>query len=184
MKSKSLTASLMLGALMALPFHGEAKQTRQSGQIQETTKGYVVKERKGQIAPQGSQHFQGTQAVPSQRRHLAPVAESAKNAERAIPFHGTITSVDKSGQSFTVESKSGASRTLNVTERTALSEHGNSVGFHAVSKGEMVRGSYWKLPNGSLEAKTVKVGELTPAEKEAAKEQIKATRSAKKAALH
>jgi len=179
MRSKSLTASLMLGALLALPFHGEARQSE--GQLQlpqqtkETNRQYAV--------PQGTSHFRNGHAIEQYQRYPAPVAETAKRAERPIPFHGTVASVNRSGQSFTLESKSGTGRTLNITGRTALSEQGNPAGFNALSKGEMVRGSYWKLPNGSLEAKTVKVGPLTPAE-QAAKEQAKAARSAKKAALH
>jgi hypothetical protein len=45
---------------------------------------------------------------------------------------------------------------------------------------EEVRGSYWKMADGSLEAKTVKLGPLSDAEK-AAEDARKAKRAEKKA---
>lgn len=98
---------------------------------------------------------------------VASPAPEAKKSERPIPFYGKIAVVNASTKEFTLATKTGTGRVLKVTEKTVLTKAGNPATFADVVKDEDVRGSYWKLPNGSLEAKSVKLGPLTEAEKAA-----------------
>ena len=97
----------------------------------------------------------------------ASPAPEARKSERPIPFYGKIAVVNPGTKEFTLATKKGTGRVLKVTEKTVLTKAGNPATFSDVVKGEDVRGSYWKLPNGSLEAKSVKLGPLTDAEKAA-----------------
>ena len=92
----------------------------------------------------------------------APVALHA--AERAVPFHGMISAVDQTAKTFTIAGKE-KSRVFKVTDTTVLTKAGVPVAMKDVTANEEVRGSYLKSPDGSLEAKTVKLGPMTDAEK-------------------
>jgi len=54
-----------------------------------------------------------------------------------------------------------------VTDKTVLSKAGAAATMKDVMVNEEVRGSYWKLGDGTLEAKTLKLGPKTEAEKAA-----------------
>jgi len=107
-------------------------------------------------------------------------ASPAAKAERTLPFHGMISAVDKRSKTFTIAGK-GESRVFKVTNQTVLTKGGNPATFKDVTEKEEVRGSYWKKPDGTLEAKNVKLGPLTEQEK-AAEEARKAKHAEKKAA--
>jgi hypothetical protein len=85
---------------------------------------------------------------------------------RAIPFHGIISAVDQKARTFTIAGKEH-SRVFKVTEKSVLTKAGASATMKDVVANEEVRGSYWKLTDGGLEAKTVKLGPKTDAEKAA-----------------
>jgi hypothetical protein len=107
-------------------------------------------------------------------------ASPAAKAERAIPFHGMISAVDKKSKTFTIAGK-GESRVFKITNQTVLTKAGNPATIKDLTEKEEVRGSYWKKSDGTLEAKNVKLGPLTEQEK-AAEEARKAKRTEKKAA--
>lgn len=70
-----------------------------------------------------------------------------------------------------------------MTDKTVFMKSGAAATMKDVVANEEVRGSYWKRADGSLEAKTVKVGPLT-ADEEAKKEARKEKRAEKKAAAN
>jgi len=88
-----------------------------------------------------------------------------------------ISAVDQRAKTFTIAGKE-KSRVFKVTEKTVLSKAGAAATMKDVVANEEARGSYWKMSDGSLEAKTVKLGPKTDAEK-AADEKRKATKKAK-----
>ncbi len=90
-----------------------------------------------------------------------------------------ISAVDARAKTFTISGKE-ASRTFKITDKSVLTKAGAPATMKDVTANEEVRGSYWKNGDGSLEAKTVKLGPLTDAEK-AAREAQRAKRAAKKA---
>jgi hypothetical protein len=97
----------------------------------------------------------------------------------AIPFRGVIATFDDKARVFTIAGK-GNSRSLKVTDTTVITKGGNPATVKDIVANEEVRGSYYKMNDGTLEAKTVKLGPLTEAEK-ADKEARKEKREAKKA---
>lgn len=85
---------------------------------------------------------------------------------RAIPFHGVISAVDQRAKTFTIAGKEH-SRVFKITDKTVMTKAGAPATMKDVVANEEVRGSYWKVMDGTLEAKTVKLGPKTDAEKAA-----------------
>ena len=83
---------------------------------------------------------------------------------RPISFHGMISAVDQKAKTFTIAGKE-KSRVFKVTHKTVLTKAGAAATMKDVVAHEEARGSYWKAADGSLEAKTVKLGPKTEAEK-------------------
>jgi 20S proteasome alpha/beta subunit len=77
-----------------------------------------------------------------------------------------ISTVDQRAKTFTIASKEH-SRVFKVTEKTVMTKAGAPATMKDVVANEEARGSYWKLTDGNLEAKTVKLGPKTDAEKAA-----------------
>lgn len=100
---------------------------------------------------------------------------------RSTPFRGMIASVDDKAKTFTIAGKD-TSRVLKITDKTIITKAGQPATMKEVVANEEVRGSYYKMPDGSMEAKFVKLGPLTDAEK-AEREARKAKREEKKAAV-
>lgn len=98
---------------------------------------------------------------PSPSVKASPMAKTssspAEKAQRAIPFRGTASSIDKSAQTFTIQGKEKA-RVFKVTDKTAVTKAGAAATFADLSENEKVTGSYWKQADGSLECKSLKVG--------------------------
>jgi hypothetical protein len=94
-----------------------------------------------------------------------PAAEKDKT-ERAIPFHGIISAVDQTAKTFTLAGKEKA-RVFKVADKTVLTKAGAPATMKDVLANEEVRGNYVKGAGGSLEARSVKLGPLTDAEKAA-----------------
>lgn len=106
-------------------------------------------------------------------------AGTSSGKMRAIPFHGIIASFDDKARTFTIAGKENA-RSFKITETTVITKGGQPATMKDIVANEEVRGSYYKMGDGSLEAKTVKLGSLTEAEK-AEKETRKEKREARKA---
>jgi hypothetical protein len=97
---------------------------------------------------------------PSASPHASPATTAAKSetaTARAVPFHGTISAVDQTAKTFTIAGKE-KSRVFKVTDKTVVTKDGAAATIKDIAANEQVSGSYWKAADGSLEAKTVKLG--------------------------
>lgn len=118
-------------------------------------------------APSASPSPKAT-AAPKTKTSTSPAAKTTTDTTkaRAIPFHGMISAVDQRAKTFTIAGKEH-SRVFKVTDKTVLTKAGAPATMKDVVANEEARGSYWKLTDGGLEAKTVKLGPKTDAEKAA-----------------
>lgn len=109
-----------------------------------------------------------TKASPSPKTTTSPAGKTTTDASkaRAIPFHGMISAVDPKAKTFTIAGKEH-SRVFKVTDKTVMTKAGAPATMKDVVANEEVRGSYWKVTDGTMEAKTVKLGPKTDAEKAA-----------------
>jgi hypothetical protein len=116
-----------------------------------------------------------TKSSPSPKTTASPSPHPT--VSRSLPFHGMISAVDQKAKTFTIAGKE-KSRVFKITDKTVLSKAGAAATMKDVVANEDVRGSYWKLTDGTLEAKTVKLGPKTDAEKAAdEKHKKKSTKS-------
>jgi hypothetical protein len=83
-----------------------------------------------------------------------------------------ISAADQKAKTFTIAGKE-KSRVFKITDKTVLTKAGVAATMKDVEANEEVRGSYWKAADGSLEAKTVKLGPMTEAEKAATEKHSK-----------
>jgi hypothetical protein len=127
-------------------------------------------------------------AVPSPDASSSAVADASPATAaagggkmRATPFKGMIAAVDDKAKTFTIAGKEN-SRVLKITEKTIITKGGQPATMKDVVANEEVRGSCYRMPDGSMEAKIVKLGPLTDAEK-AERDARKAKREEKKAAV-
>jgi hypothetical protein len=90
-----------------------------------------------------------------------------------------VAAVDQTAKTFTIAGKS-SSRVFKITEKTAVTKEGKPATVVEVVANVEVSGSYWKNPDGTLEAKTVKIGPMT--EKKSGDEAKKAKASPSPAA--
>ena len=112
-----------------------------------------------------------TATAPAASTKAAPPA-AINRKERAVPFHGIISAVDQKAKTFTIAGKE-KSRVFKITDQTVLTKAGMAATMKDVAANEEVRGSYCKAADGSLEARTVKLGPMTEAEKAAAEKHSK-----------
>ena len=108
-------------------------------------------------------------------------AATAGGKMRATPFKGIIAAVDDKAKTFTIAGKE-TSHSLKITDKTIITRGGQPATMKDVVSNEEVRGSYYKMPDGSIEAKIVKLGPLTEAEK-AEKEARRVKREEKRASI-
>ena len=100
----------------------------------------------------------------------ADARETRNTTERTIPFRGTISATDEKAKTFTIAGKE-KSRIFRITEKTLLTKAGVPATMKDVVVNEEVRGSYSKGADGTLEARLVKLGPKTDAEKSVTKKQ-------------
>ena len=114
-----------------------------------------------------------TKASPAPKTSSSPAAANTTtdaSKARAIPFHGMISAVDQHAKTFTIAGKEN-SRVFKVTDKTVLTKGSAPATMKDVVANEEARGSYWKVADGTLEAKSVKLGPKTEAEKAADEKQ-------------
>jgi len=97
-----------------------------------------------------------------------PSASPAKQSTHPIPFHGMVSAVDQSAKTFTIAGKE-KSRVFKVTDKTTVTKGGNAATMKDIAENEEVSGSYWNNADGSLEAKTVKIGPMSEKKSEEGK---------------
>jgi hypothetical protein len=96
---------------------------------------------------------------------LSPTA-SAVMKPRPISFHGMVTSVDEKAKTFTVASKE-KTRSLRVTDKTVITKLGLPATMKDIVANQEIRGTCSKVSDASFDAKMLKLGPLTEAEKAA-----------------
>jgi hypothetical protein len=114
--------------------------------------------------PLNAQLTPGTTASPAASPQ-GTASPAAKPATRPIPFRGKVSAVDQSAKTFNI----GANQTFKVTDSTVITKGGNPATMTDVVENEHVRGAYLKQADGTLEAKTVKIGAKTEGERKAGK---------------
>lgn len=102
-------------------------------------------------------------AKPKPSEKATP-AEKTATKTKALPFHGTVSTVEHTAKTFTIAGKE-KSRIFKVTDTTVITKGGAPATMTDIVVNEQVRGSYVKAADGSLEARTIKVGPMTDAEK-------------------
>jgi hypothetical protein len=88
-----------------------------------------------------------------------PAASPAKQSTRPVPFHGMISAVDQNAKTFTITGKK-ESRVFKVTDKTSIFKNGKAATMKDITENEEASGLYWKNADGTLEAKTVKLGPM------------------------
>ena len=111
---------------------------------------------------------------PAASASPAAAASPAKSNARPIPFHGMVAAVDHKANTFTIASKT-TSRVFKVSDKTAVTKGGQPAKMTDITESAEVSGSYWKAADGSLEAKTVKVGPMSVGDKTTDKSKKSAT---------
>jgi hypothetical protein len=106
---------------------------------------------------------------------LAASTSPGKQVNRTIPFHGMVSAVDQKNKTFTISGKE-ATRVFKVTDKTRIMKGAAAGIMKDIADNEEVSGAYWKNPDGTLEAKFVKLG---PTEKKTASPAPKASATPK-----
>jgi hypothetical protein len=117
--------------------------------------------------PLNAQLTPATTASPATSPQPA-ASPAATQATRPIPFRGKISAVDQTAKTFTVAGKQ-RSRVLKVTDNTTITKADAAATMADIVAGEQVRGTCLKQEDGTLEAKTVKLGPPAEGEKKARK---------------
>ncbi len=71
-----------------------------------------------------------------------------------------VSAVDQTAKTFTITGKT-SSRVFKITDKTTVTKAGQPATMSDMAENVEVSGSYWKAADGSLEAKTVKVGPMS-----------------------
>jgi hypothetical protein len=99
----------------------------------------------------------GAQTAKSGSPSPAPSGSPGKQSTRPIPFHGMVSVVDQKNKTFTISGKE-ATRVFKVTDKTSILKGAAAGTMKDIVDNEEVSGAYWKNPDGTLEAKIVKLG--------------------------
>jgi hypothetical protein len=74
-----------------------------------------------------------------------------------VPYHGIISTVDKNAKTFTIEGKR-ESHVLKMIDGTSITKGGETATVDDINKDDEVSGSYLKDTDGTLVARTIKIG--------------------------
>ena len=100
---------------------------------------------------------QGTSSSPAAQP--SPTGSSVRHRPKGllVPYHGIISAVDKNAKTFTIEGRRD-SRVLKIIEGTPITKGGETATIDDLNKDDEVSGSYLKDADGTLLARTVKIG--------------------------
>jgi hypothetical protein len=89
----------------------------------------------------------------------SPNASHVRNRPKGslVPYHGIISTVDKNAKTFTIEGRR-ESRILKIIDGTPITKAGQTATIDDINKDDEVSGSYLKEADGTLLARTVKIG--------------------------
>ena len=88
-----------------------------------------------------------------------------------------VSAADQNAKTFTIAGKT-TSRAFKVTDKTAVTKAGNPATMADIVENQEVSGSYRKNADGTLEAKTVKIGPMSEKKKESKKTSLSPSPSA------
>ena len=106
--------------------------------------------------------------VMSQEITSSPASESPPEASRVrhksksgflVPYHGVVSAVDKTAKTFSMEGR-GKARVLKIIDGTPITKNGETATIDDINKDDEVSGSYLKDSDGTLLARTVKIGPI------------------------
>jgi len=86
-----------------------------------------------------------------------------------------VSAIDQKSKTFTISGKE-ATRIFKVTEKTIITKGTGNAKFTDIVENQEVSGAYWRNPDGSLEAKMIRLG---PTEKKTASPAPKSSTSPK-----
>jgi hypothetical protein len=97
----------------------------------------------------------------------SPASQTSPNGSRVrhrpkgflVPYHGTISAVDKDAKTFTIEGRR-KSRVLKMIDGTSITKGGETATIDDFNKDDEVSGSYLKDADGTLVARTIKIGPI------------------------
>jgi hypothetical protein len=95
----------------------------------------------------------------------APASQTSPNGSHTrqrpkgllVPYHGIISTVDKSAKTFTIQGKR-ESRVLKIIDGSSITKGGQTATIEDINNNDEVSGSYMKDADGTLVARTVKIG--------------------------
>jgi hypothetical protein len=101
----------------------------------------------------------------SQPTSSPPASQSSPNGSPVrhrlkgllVPYYGIISAVDKNAKTFTIEGRR-ESRVLKIIDGTSITKGGETATIDDINKEDEVSGSYLKDADGTLLARTVKIG--------------------------
>jgi hypothetical protein len=90
----------------------------------------------------------------------SPAASPATSPSRPLPFRGKITAVDQNAKTVTVGPlvKEWESLVLKITDTTTITKGDAPGTMSDIVVNEQARGAYVERADGTLEAKTLRVG--------------------------
>jgi hypothetical protein len=97
----------------------------------------------------------------------ATVSPAVSPTARPLPFHGMVSAVDQKAKTFIIAGK-GTPHVFKVSDKTVITKSGKTATVKDIAENQEVSGSYWKNPDGTSEAKTVKLGPMEKAKTTAA----------------
>src|SRR6266568_4434048 len=101
----------------------------------------------------------GSQAAEKPAEETPPKTKAGGR----LPFHGTVSAIDKSAKTITLEEKE-KNRAFQVTSATRIHKDGKPATLDEVAVGETARGTYHEK-EGKLELNTLRVGKTGKPEK-------------------
>ena len=100
-----------------------------------------------------------SQPTSSPSASTSPSSSRVKHRPKGllVPYHGIISAVDKDAKTFTIEGRR-ESRVLKMIDGTSITKAGETATIDDINKDDEVSGSYLKDSDGTLVARTVKIG--------------------------
>ena len=100
-----------------------------------------------------------SQPTSSPSASTSPSSSRVKHRPKGllVPYHGIISAVDKDAKTFTIEGRR-ESRVLKMIDGTSITKGGETATIDDFNKDDEVSGSYLKDSDGTLVARTVKIG--------------------------
>jgi hypothetical protein len=102
-----------------------------------------------------------SQPTSSPSASTSPSSSRVKHKPKGllVPYHGIISAVDKDAKTFSIEGRR-ESRVLKMIDGTSITKGGETATIDDINKEDEVSGSYLKDADGTLVARTIKIGPI------------------------